>query len=72
METNGFSFCYSAEIAINIFIAELSLFLQRLDDFLGVLGGNLGLYIGASLISILEILLFLATGLFKIVTHMFR
>jgi hypothetical protein len=50
-------------------ISELILFRQRLDDFLGVLGGNLGLYIGASLISILEILLFLVTGLFKIVTH---
>jgi hypothetical protein len=72
METSGFSFCYSAEIAINICIAKLILFRQRLDDFLGVLGGNLGLYIGASLISILEILLFLVTGLFKIVTHMFR
>jgi hypothetical protein len=61
-----------AENAISFFIAELILFRQRLDDFLGVLGGNLGLYIGASLISILEILLFLVTGLFKIATHMFR
>jgi hypothetical protein len=60
------------KLQYKFFIAELILFLQRLDDFLGVLGGNLGLYIGASLISILEILLFLFTGLFKIVTYMFR
>jgi hypothetical protein len=56
------------------FIAErLIIFtVQRLDDFLGVLGGNLGLYMGASAISILEVVIFLLTGLFKIATHMFQ
>jgi hypothetical protein len=56
------------------FVAEILLIftVQRLDDFLGVLGGNLGLYMGASAISLLEVVIFLLTGLFKIVTHMFQ
>jgi hypothetical protein len=55
------------------FVAEILIILtQRLDDFLGVLGGNLGLYVGASAISLLEVVIFLLTGLFKIATHMFQ
>jgi hypothetical protein len=36
---------------------------------MGVIGGNLGLYLGASMISIIEIIIFVFTCIWKITTR---
>jgi hypothetical protein len=40
-------------------------------DFLGGIGGNIGLYVGASVISMIEVLLFVLSCLWALFVNMF-